>query len=84
VARFILAVIAAVALAGCANSEAAKRVAAQAAFQAEIKADDAECQSYGAKPDSDAYVQCRLAIDMRRANAEAAAEAARHQARTRP
>ena len=23
-----------------------------------------ECQSYGAKPDSDAYVQCRLAIDM--------------------
>jgi hypothetical protein len=44
-ARIVLTVIAAVALAGCANSEAAKRAAAQAAFQAEIKADDAECQS---------------------------------------
>ena len=77
-------VIAAVALAGCANSEAAKRAAAQAAFQAEIKAADAECQSYGAKPDSDAYVQCRLAIDVRKANLEAAAQAAPQQARTRP
>ena len=83
-ARIVLAVIAAVALAGCVNSEAAKRAAAQAAFQAEIKADDAERQSYGAKPDSDAYVQCRLAIDMRKANSEAAAEAVRQQARTRP
>src|SRR3954462_10437536 len=83
-AHIVLAVIAAVALAGCANSEAAKRAAAQAAFQAEIKAADAECQSYGAKPDSDAYVQCRLAIDVRKANLEAAAQAARQQARTRP
>jgi hypothetical protein len=82
--RIVLAVITAVALAGCANSEAAKRAAAQAAFQAEIKADDAECQSYGAKPDSDAYVQCRLAIDVRKANSEATAETARQQARTRP
>ena len=81
-AHIVLAVIAAVALAGCANSEADKRVAAQAAFQAEIKA--AECQSYGAKPDSDAYVQCRLAIDVRKANLEVAAQAARQQARTRP
>jgi len=32
----------------------------------------------------DTYVQCRLAIDMRKANAEAAAEAAQHQTRTRP
>jgi glucose dehydrogenase len=70
--RIVLAVIAAVALAGCANSEAAKRAAAQAVFQAKIKADDAECQSYGTKPGSDAYVQCRLAIDVRKANAEAA------------
>jgi flagellar basal body-associated protein FliL len=82
--RIMLAVIAAITLAGCANSEAAKRAAAQAAFQAEIKSDDAECQSYGAKPDSDAYVRCRLAIDVRKANAEAAAETARQQARTRP
>jgi hypothetical protein len=83
-ARIVLAVIAAVALAGCANSEAAKRAAAQAAFQAEIKADDAECQGYGAKPDSDAYVQCRLAIDVRKANLEAAAQATRQRTRTRP
>jgi len=53
-ARIVLAAITAVALAGCANSEATKRAAAQAAFQAEIKAAGAECQSYGAKPDSDA------------------------------
>ena len=83
-ARTVLAFIAAVALAGCVNSEAAKRAAAQAAFQAEIKADDAECQSYGAKPDSDGYAQCRLAIDVRKANAEAAAQAAQHQTHTRP
>jgi hypothetical protein len=82
--RIVLAVIAAAALAGCANSEAAKRAAAHAAFQAEIKADDAECQSGGAKPGSEAYVQCRLAIGVRKADAEAAAEAARQQARTRP
>lgn len=76
-ARIVLAVIAAAALAGCANSEAAKRAVAQAAFQEEIKADDAECQSYGAKRDSDAYVRCRLAIDVQKADAEVAAEAAR-------
>jgi hypothetical protein len=75
--RIVLAVMAAVALAGCANSEAAKRAAGQAAFQAEIKADDTECQRSGAKLGSDAYVQCRLAIDVRKANAEAAAEAPR-------
>jgi uncharacterized lipoprotein YehR (DUF1307 family) len=69
-ARIVLAVIVAVALAGCANSEAAKRAAAQAAFQAEIKAADAECQSYGATAGRDAYVQCRLAIDVRKAEAE--------------
>ena len=77
-ARIVLAVIAAIALAGCANSEVAKRAAAQAAFKAKIKADDAECQSYGAKPDSEAYVQCRLAVDIRKAEADLAAETARH------
>jgi hypothetical protein len=73
-ARIVLAVIAAVALAGCANSEAAKRAAAQAAFQATRRR----------RPLSLAYVQCRLAIDVRKANSEAAAETARQQARTRP
>ena len=77
IAGIVLAVIAATALAGCTNSEATKRAAAQAAFQAKIKADDAECQSYGEKPYSDAYVQCRLALDVRKANADLAAEAAR-------
>jgi hypothetical protein len=30
-------------------------------------ADDAKCQSYGARPGSDAYVQCRLTMDTQRA-----------------
>jgi hypothetical protein len=63
----------ALALAGCAGSE----TATQAAF----RADDAKCKSDGANPGTDAYVQCRLAIDLQKANAERAAEATR---RSRP
>ena len=55
----------------------------EATTQALFRADDAKCKSYNAKPGTDAYVQCRLAIDIQRANAEAAAEAAGQQARTR-
>jgi hypothetical protein len=62
----------AVALAGCARSESAT----EAAF----RADDAKCKEYGADPGSDAYVQCRLAIDLQKGNAEA--EAARQRVRT--
>ena len=74
--RIVLVAVTVVALAGCASSESAT----QAAFRAE----DAKCKSAGAQPGTDAYVQCRLAIDLQKANAEAAAEAARQQARTRP
>jgi outer membrane lipoprotein SlyB len=74
--RIVLVAVTVVALAGCASSESAT----QAAFRAE----DAKCKSSGAQPGTDAYVQCRLAIDLQKANAEAAAEAARQRPRTRP
>jgi hypothetical protein len=73
--RIVLVVATAVALSGCAGSESAT--------QATFRADDAKCKGLGAKPGTDAYVQCRLAIDLQKANAEAAAEAARQQARAR-
>jgi outer membrane lipoprotein SlyB len=62
----------AIALAGCARSESAT----EAAF----RADDAKCREYGANLGSEAYAQCRLAIDLQKGNAEA--EAARQRART--
>ena len=74
--RIVFVVATALALAGCAGTESATHAAFRAA--------DAECTSLGAKPGTDAYAECRLAIDMRKANAELAAEAARQQARTRP
>jgi hypothetical protein len=55
----------AVALVGCARSESAT----EAAF----RADHAKCKEYGANPGSDAYAQCRLAIDLQKGNAEAEA-----------
>jgi hypothetical protein len=70
---FLAATVAA--LAGCAGSESAT--------QAEFRADDAKCRSYGADTSTDVYVQCRLAIDMQKANAERADEAARRH-RIRP
>jgi outer membrane lipoprotein SlyB len=66
----VLAAAATLVLAGCASSDPEK--------QELFRADDAKCKSYDAKPGTDAYVQCRLAIDIQRANTEAAA------ARTRP
>jgi hypothetical protein len=71
--RVLFLAAAAVALVGCARSESA----AEAAF----RADDAKCKDYGADPGSDAYVQCRLAIDLQKGNAEA--EAARQRAHIR-
>ena len=70
--RVVLMAATAVALVGCARSESAT----EAAF----RADDAKCKAYGANPGSDAYAQCRLAIDLQKGNAEA--EAARQRART--
>jgi hypothetical protein len=63
--RIVLMAATAVALVGCARSESAT----EAAF----RADDAKCKEYGANPGSDAYAQCRLAIDLQKGNAEAAA-----------
>jgi uncharacterized membrane protein len=60
---FLTATVAA--LAGCAGSETAT--------QAKFRADDAKCKSYGAEHGTDDYVQCRLAIDIQKANAERAA-----------
>ncbi|MCK1733923.1 hypothetical protein IVA79_08130 [Bradyrhizobium sp. 138] len=46
----------------------------QAQQAAEIASgDDAQCNSYGAKPGSDAYIQCRVSLDNhRQANRRAA------------
>jgi hypothetical protein len=71
--RVLLVAATAAALGGCVRSESA----AEAAF----RADDAKCKSYGADPGTDAYLDCRLAIDMHKGTAEA--EAARQRARTR-
>jgi hypothetical protein len=40
------------------------------------------CKEYGANPGSDAYAQCRLAIDLHLQKGNAEAEAARQRART--
>jgi len=63
--RIVLILVAAatLALAGCASPESET--------QALFRADDAKCKRY--EPGTDAYVQCRLAIDIQRANTEAAA-----------
>ena len=63
--RVLFLAATAAALAGCAGSESAT--------QAKFRADDAKCKSYGAEPGTDNYVQCRLVIDIQKANAERAA-----------
>jgi uncharacterized membrane protein len=60
--RVLFLAATAAALAGCAGSEPAT--------QATFRAGDAKCKSYGAEPGTD---QCRLAIDLQKANAERAA-----------
>jgi hypothetical protein len=65
--KAIAATVFLAALAGCANHESDP---AQVAIR-----DDAQCQSYGAKPGSDAYVQCRVAL----ANQQGQANDARRQ-----
>jgi hypothetical protein len=61
--RVLLLAATAAAPSGCAGSESA--------MQAKFRADDAKCKSY--RPGTDDYVQCRLAIDIQKANAERAA-----------
>jgi hypothetical protein len=51
-------------------------VTAAARAQTQAAADDAKCQSYGAKPGEPAYVQCRMNLDNQRAQAAAQTRAA--------
>jgi len=60
--RIVLVTAATFALTGCASSESET--------QALFRADDAKCKKY--ESGTDAYVQCRLAIDIQRAEAAAA------------
>ena len=62
--RVLFVAATAVALGGCAGSESAT--------QAKFRADDAKCKRYGAEHGTDDYAQCRLAIDIQKANAERA------------
>jgi hypothetical protein len=62
--RKVLICIAGLALAGCAEYRA--KVAAERAA-----ADDAKCQSYGAKPGEPAYVHCSAQLDAARTQAAA-------------
>ncbi len=67
----LLIVLCGLALSGCISPEQ------QAAMKAEIDArNDATCRGYGARPGSDAYVNCRLTIDQNVAaeNARVSAE----------
>ncbi len=61
-----------VALAGCGTPEERAARAAQEAAQQEARK-DAQCKSYGSRPDSDAYVNCRVQIDQSEAAINAAA-----------
>jgi len=73
--RGVHAIPALVFLAGCAgagmNDQAAKDAIAQEKAQAAAIAqqDDARCQSFGAKPGSEAYARCRASLTNHRAEA---------------
>ena len=90
----MLPLLAFLAVAGC-QTIPPEQIAAQraAAAAARAAADDAECQSYGAIPGSDAYVSCRLALkdmaqreqfERRRRSAAAMAEMQRDMRASRP
>ena len=59
--RYWIALAAVLSLTGCKTIE-----------QAENGADDRKCRSYGVERGSDAYVQCRMALDRNRSNEVAA------------
>jgi len=61
--RLVFLLATAVTVTGCISS--------QSPAEATFRADDASCRSRGANPGTDAYVECRLAIDIQRTNAEA-------------
>ena len=57
--RFALMLIVLVALAGCEQYDAERQANLAAAAQARTAADDAACQSSGAKPGTPEYNDCR-------------------------
>ena len=57
-------------IAGCASQE--QKAAQQAA------AEDAQCQSYGARPGTDAYIQCRLSLSQQHAQETRLGSSARY------
>jgi hypothetical protein len=66
VARISIVLAFGMSLAGCAEYQAERAAQISAS-------DDAQCASYGAKPGSDVYVQCRMNLDNQRgANQRAA------------
>lgn len=55
-------------LMGCVNKQQEQQEIEAAKAQQAV-ADDKQCQSYGPKPGSDAYVGCRMQLDAQRAQA---------------
>ncbi|MNF45706.1 hypothetical protein D3C85_1034540 [compost metagenome] len=55
-------------LMGCVNKQQEQQEIEAGKAQQAV-ADDTQCQSYGAKPGSDAYVGCRMQLDAQRAQA---------------
>ena len=56
--RLVFLLTTAVTVTGCGSS--------QSPTEATFRADDASCRSRGANPGTDAYVECRLAIDIQK------------------
>jgi hypothetical protein len=69
----LLCLVLALPLAGCLGMSEAETAAKKAELAAK---DDEICRSYGAKPGSDVYVQCRVAQTQRRDAADNAAASA--------
>jgi hypothetical protein len=72
--RIILAIVLALPLAGCLGPMSAEQIAAKKAEWA--TKDDETCRSYGAKPGTDIYIQCRMTQQQSRDAADNAAAAA--------
>jgi hypothetical protein len=64
--RLIAACILALMLPACVSAEQ-QRAQAEAQAAAINANDDAKCQSFGAAPGSQAYIQCRMNLDNQRA-----------------
>jgi hypothetical protein len=66
--RALMLIAMALTLSGCLTAEERARMAAE-----QNAADDAKCQSYGAKPGTDIYVTCRMRVVEQRQEEERAA-----------